>query len=109
VSNAAPLLLLLGVAVVFWLLMLRPAQRQRRELHVMQSSVAVGDEVMTTSGIFGRVRALDEETVRLEISDGVEIRVVRAAIGRVVEQATPSRDEQTGLAAAPAEPEEKLE
>jgi preprotein translocase subunit YajC len=108
VSNAAPFLLILGVALVFWLLMLRPAQRQRRELHLMQSSVSLGDEVMTTSGIFGVVRALDEETVRLEVSDGVEIRVVRAAIGRVVPPTTSGPEEPTGLA-DDAEPEEKLE
>jgi preprotein translocase subunit YajC len=90
---------------VFWLLMLRPAQRQRRELQIMQSSVGVGDEVMTTSGIFGAVRALDEETVRLEVSDGVEIRVVRAAIGRVVTKAASGTEEPTGLADT-AEPEE---
>jgi preprotein translocase subunit YajC len=106
VSNAAPLLLLLGVAAVFWLLMIRPAQRQRREQHLMQSRVGIGDEVMTTSGIFGEVRALDEETVRLAISDDVEIRVVRAAIGRVVTPAADARDEHTGLADT-AEPEEK--
>ena len=105
-SNAAPLLLVLGVALVFWVLMVRPAQRQRRDLHTMQSSVALGNEVMTTSGIFGVVKALDEETVRLEVSDGVEIRVVRAAIGRVVTQANGSTEEPTGLADT-AEPEEK--
>ena len=104
-SNAAPLLLLLGVAAVFWLLMVRPAQRQRRDQHMLQSSVGIGDEVMTTSGIFGAVQALDDETVRLEISDGVEIRVVRAAIGRVVTKAASGAEEPTGLADT-AEPEE---
>jgi len=108
VSNAAPFLLILGVALVFWLLMLRPAQRQRRELHLMQSSVGLGDEVMTTSGIFGVVRALDEETVRLEVSDAVEIRVVRAAIGRVVTPTASDPEEPKGLAGN-GEPEEKLE
>ena len=37
---------------------------------------------MLTSGIFGTVRALDDDTVALEVADGVTLRVVRAAVGR---------------------------
>jgi preprotein translocase subunit YajC len=123
VSNPGPLLFLLVVAVIFWLLMIRPAQRKARQQQALQSAVAVGDEVMTTSGIFGEVRALEEETVHLAIAEGVQIRVVRAAIARVV---TPSdaltvdpaddptgdgehhpTDEDNALADQTAEPEEK--
>ena len=118
-SNPGPLLFLLVVAVIFWLLMIRPAQRKARQQQALQAAVAVGDEVMTTSGIFGEVRALEEETVHLAIAEGVQIRVVRAAIARVV---TPSdavtdqptdevehhpTDEDNALADPTAEPEEK--
>jgi len=107
VSNAAPLLFLVALAAVFWLLMVRPAQRKARAQQAMQHDLGVGDEVMTTSGIFGEVRSLDEGTVRLTIADGVEIRVVRAAIGRVVTPADRAQDVETGLADTTAEPEEK--
>src|SRR5690242_8689422 len=97
--------------------MIRPAQRKARQQQALQAAVAVGDEVMTTSGIFGEVRALEEETVHLAIADGVQIRIVRAAISRVV---TPPADPETDehdddhhthedneLAETTAEPEEK--
>ena len=73
----------------------------------MQSGLTVGDEVMLTSGIIGVLRSLDEETVDLEVSEGVTVRVVRAAVGQVM---TPvARDDNTELAVDPAaEPEEKL-
>jgi preprotein translocase subunit YajC len=106
-SNAAPFLLFLGVAVVFWLFMIRPAQRRQRQHQSLQSSLGVGDEVMTTSGIFGEVCALDEEAVHLQIAEGVQIRVVRAAIGRVVTPAIQDPDEETTLADSSVEPEEK--
>lgn len=107
-SNAAPLLFLLVVAGAFWLLMVRPQQRRARTLQNLQTSLAVGDEVMTTSGIFGEVRALDEETVHLAVADGVQIRVVRAAIARVVTPTAPTHDDvEAGLADPTAEPEEK--
>jgi preprotein translocase subunit YajC len=105
VDTVAPFLILLGIAVLFWLVMIRPAQRRQRQVAHMQGGLEVGDEVMLTSGIFGTVRALDEETVHLEVADGVTVKTVRAAVGRVV---TPgSRDEGTGLTASTAdEPEE---
>ncbi len=76
-------------------------------MQALQTSLSVGDEVMTTSGIFGEVRALEEETVHLAIADGVDIRVVRAAIARVVTPAAAAPDEENELADTPAEPEEK--
>jgi preprotein translocase subunit YajC len=105
--NAAPLLFLLVVAGAFWLLMVRPAQRRARAQQGLQAGLAVGDDVMTTSGIFGEVRALEGETVHLQVADGVEIRVVRAAIAQVVTPTTDTHDEETGLADTTAEPEEK--
>jgi preprotein translocase subunit YajC len=107
VDTVAPFLILLGIAVLFWLVMIRPAQARQRATARMQSGIVVGDEVMLTSGIFGVVRALDEETMQIEVADDVRLKVVRAAVGRVV---TPeSRDEEETELAAPAadEPEEK--
>jgi preprotein translocase subunit YajC len=105
VKSVAPFLILLGIALLFWLVMIRPAQTRQRAMSRMQGGIAVGDQVMLTSGIFGVVRTLDEEAVHLEVADGVTLRVVRAAVGRVV--APGSRDEETGLAAPGAdEPEE---
>jgi preprotein translocase subunit YajC len=106
VDNLLPVLPLLGIALLFYLLFVRPAQRRQRALGNLQGELSVGDEVMLTSGIIGVLRALDEETVQLEVSEGVTLKVVRAAVGRVVTSA--SRDGGTELAADAAdEPEEK--
>ena len=65
----------------------------------MQSTLEVGDEVVLTSGVFGTVRDLDEGVVKVEIADGVTIRVVRGAVGQV-------RSERTEPDDAPEVPEE---
>ena len=105
-DTVVPFLILLGIAVLFWLVMIRPQQRRQQAMARMQRSVAVGDEVMLTSGIIGLVRSLDDKTVNLEVSEGVRLRVVRAAIGEVVTPAAP--DAGTELEADEAvEPEEK--
>ena len=49
---------LIGIALLFWYLFVRPAQRRQREMGSMQRALAVGDEVMLTSGIFGTVHRL---------------------------------------------------
>jgi preprotein translocase subunit YajC len=107
VSTLATFLPLIGIALLFWFLFVRPAQRRQREMGSMQRAVAVGDEIMLTSGIFGTVTALDDDRISLEVADGVTVRVIRAAIGQVT-PGTQSQDEEaelTGLSAD--EPEEK--
>ena len=91
------LLPLVGIALLFWLLVIRPASRRQRELGRMQSSLSVGDEVMLTSGVFGTLRELQDDRVRVEIAEGVVISVVRGAIGNIV---TPEPE------LGPTEPEE---
>ena len=80
---ASTLLPLVAIALVFWLLIIRPQSRRQRELRDMQSSLSVGDEVVLTSGIFGMVRGVDRRLVQVEIASGVIIRVARAAVGIV--------------------------
>jgi preprotein translocase subunit YajC len=100
---------LVGIALLFWLLFVRPAQRRQRAMGSMQRALSVGDEIMLTSGIFGTVRALDDDSFSLEVADGVTLRVVRAAVGNVVTPVTPvttqSRVDDTELVTD--EPEEK--
>ena len=98
---------MIGIALLFWLLFVRPAQRRQREMGSMQRALSVGDEVMLTSGIFGTVRALEDEKITVEVADGVTLTVIRAAIGQVT-PAPQSQDEEAELIGQPAdEPEEK--
>ncbi len=104
-KNLLQLLPLVAIGLLFWLVLIRPAQRRQRALGQLQRAVDVGDEVMLTSGIYGTVRALDDDAISLEVADGVILRVVRAAVGSVV---TTPADVGAGEAAlVPDEPEEK--
>ena len=92
------LLPLVAIALLFWLLIIRPASRRQKDQLRMQSSVTVGDEVMLTSGIFGRVTELTDDRLMVDISPGVTIRVARGAIGSVI----PVEDRQDAEASEPA-------
>lgn len=73
---------LIGAAMYF--LMIRPQRRRMRQTADLQRSITEGDEILTTSGMYGFVTALDGDTVWLSIADDVEIRVSRAAIARKI-------------------------
>lgn len=73
-------------------MLIRPAQRRSQEAAALAAAVQVGQEVVTTSGLFGRITALDESTVQLLVAPGVELRFDRRAIGRVVGGEMPEGD-----------------
>ena len=77
------LLPLVGIALLFWLFIIRPASRRQKELGRMQSSLSVGDEIVLTSGVYGVVREIEDGTVLVEIAPGVTIKVARGAVGTV--------------------------
>jgi preprotein translocase subunit YajC len=100
VESLASLLPLVGIALLFWLLMIRPAQRRQRETLRMQSAIEAGDEVMLTSGIFGTVKAVVEDRFQVEVAPGVVVEIARGAVGTVVTQAElsdePERSDTVG-------------
>jgi preprotein translocase subunit YajC len=88
-------MLLIGGAMYF--LMIRPQRRKMRNQAALQSSIEVGDEVMTTSGVYGFVTLIEGDIAWLEIDDNVQIRIARQALQRKVdtsqgETAIPSDD-----------------
>ncbi|HVQ88319.1 MAG TPA: preprotein translocase subunit YajC [Actinomycetes bacterium] len=72
-----------------WLLVVKPAQRRTREAQAVSEGVQVGQEVMTGSGLYGTVTAIDEDTVHLAIAPGVTVRFARRAIAVVDPDAEP--------------------
>lgn len=87
-GSALPtLILFLLIPVAMYFLLIRPQKRRQREMVALQQSVEVGDEVMTTSGIYGFVSAFEGDIAWIEVDDDVQIRVARAAIQRKVDTA----------------------
>ncbi|MDH3227825.1 MAG: preprotein translocase subunit YajC [Thermoleophilia bacterium] len=71
-------------AVLIWWVAFRPQQRRKKEMEALQSRVNVGDDIVTTSGIHGRISALEEDTLLLEIAEDTDIRIAKAAVGEIV-------------------------
>jgi preprotein translocase subunit YajC len=90
-----PLILIVGM---IWF-MSRTQRKQRQRQADTVAALQPGTKVITTSGQVGIVEEVDDEYVTLEISDGVLVQFVKAAIGRVIpEEVEESADEATGEA-----------
>ncbi|MBP0990610.1 MAG: preprotein translocase subunit YajC [Oscillospiraceae bacterium] len=69
------------IAVVFYFLLIRPQRKRDKEVQKMRNSLEVGDEIVTSGGIIGRVVSIREDTVVIETgSDRSKIRIMRWAI-----------------------------
>jgi preprotein translocase subunit YajC len=90
-------LILMGV--VFYFLLIRPQNQRRRAQMQMQSDVEVGDDVVTTAGIYGTITEIDDDfgTVTIEVAPNTEIRMARAAIAqRLLDDEELDQDEVEG-------------
>ena len=74
-----------AIFAIFYFLLIRPQQKQRREREELLRAVKRGDRVVTTGGLHGTVTGLDDSTVTLRVADQVKLTFDRSAIGRVVE------------------------
>jgi len=101
ISGILPLLL---IVVVFWFLVLRPARRRQRDAAELQQRLALGDKVMLTSGIFGVVRALDDESLEVEAAPGVLLTVHRQAIAKIVPPDNGGSEGQLGGGSTASDP-----
>lgn len=76
--NLIPFALVLGI---FYFVILLPMKRKQQKVQEFLEALKVGDKVITTSGIYGRVTKLAEQSVQLEIAQNVRVEVAKAAIG----------------------------
>jgi len=76
-SGFLPLIIIMAL---LWLVLLRPQQRRAKNRREMLSKLEVGDEVVMSSGVYGRIASFDEQTVFVDIADNVRVKVTRDSI-----------------------------
>ena len=74
--------------VVLWFLMIRPQMKKAKEHKALIEALSKGDEVVTNSGIAGRVAKVGDDFVALEIAANVEIQIQKPAIAVVLPKGT---------------------
>ncbi|MFF5172971.1 preprotein translocase subunit YajC [Micromonospora sp. NPDC000089] len=86
-GGLTPIIMIALLFGVMYFMMIRPQQKRRREAESMQSTLGIGDEVVTIGGLYGTVTGVEDDTVLLEVAPGVQTRYARPAIARVVTKA----------------------
>jgi len=78
------ILMLLGMVAIFYFLLIRPQQKQEKAKRAMLAAVKVGDSVVTTGGIHGKIASLSDSTITISIDSKFMLTIDRANVGRVV-------------------------
>ncbi len=95
----AQMLQMLGMFVIlgamFYFLMIRPQQKQRKEHDALMKNLKSGDRILTSGGILGIVTNVKEKTLMVKIADNVKIEITRSAVTTVLSKG----DEGAGDAA----------
>ena len=84
-SAFGSLMPLLIIFVFFYLFLIRPQQKQRKELEKQINSIKKDDTILTSGGIYARVIAVKEQDVEAEISHGVRVKIAKSAIVSVLD------------------------
>jgi preprotein translocase subunit YajC len=78
--------LILGV--MFYFLLIRPQQKQRKEQEALLKNIKTGDKILMNSGIYGIVSNVKDKTLMVKIADNVKVEVLKSAVSSVVQKST---------------------
>jgi preprotein translocase subunit YajC len=87
-STLLSMLPLVLMFVVLYFIMIRPQMKKQKEHKAMVEALAKGDEVVIGGGVLGRVAKLGDSTLHVEVANGVELQVQRAAVVQVLPKGT---------------------
>jgi len=77
-----------GFVIIFYFLIWRPQSKRANEHKNLLSSLGKGDEVMTNSGILGRITKVDDLYVGLQVADNLELKMQKASVAAVLPKGT---------------------
>ena len=69
------------IMVIFYVLLILPAQKRQKKVAQMLSELKNGDKVITTGGVYGTIVGIEDDAIQLRIADQVKIKVLRSAVG----------------------------
>ncbi len=82
------------LGVMFYFLLIRPQQKQRKEQENLLNNLKAGDRILTSGGIYGVVANVKDKTVLVKIADNVKVEMTKTAITTVVQKSEESGGEE---------------
>jgi preprotein translocase subunit YajC len=75
---------ILVLLALMWFLLIRPQRRRQLEAKKMIDSLEVGKEIVTAGGLYGTITDMEDDELRVEVAEGVEVRIAKRAVAAVV-------------------------
>ncbi len=88
VDSMFPMFMLVAIFVLFYFMLIRPQNKRAKEHQRLISELHKGDEVITNGGFLGKIVKLDDQYIRIALSEGVEVTVQRNAINSILPKGT---------------------
>jgi preprotein translocase subunit YajC len=84
-SSYSGILMMVLIFVVFYFFMIRPQSKKQKEIKKQREAMQVGDKVVTSGGIYGKVKELKDTTIIIEIAENVRIKVDKNSVFATVD------------------------
>jgi preprotein translocase subunit YajC len=82
------LLFLGGFVLIFYFLLWRPQSKRRKEHQALMAGLSKGDEVVTAGGIVGQVNKVEDDFIKVQVANNVELRIQKSAVGATLPKGT---------------------
>ena len=94
-GGAGNLLFFAGLAAIMYFVLIRPQQKQAKDQQNMIAALKKGDDVVTSSGILGKIVLVADKTITVEVASGVKLRMLKSAIqAKVTVGDEPAKDDK---------------
>ncbi len=79
------MLIMIGIFfAIMYFMIIRPQQKRQKEHKALMDSLSKGDEVVTNGGMMGKIKAVNDDVIRIELTEGVVIKVQKQAVASVL-------------------------
>ncbi|MDR2498774.1 MAG: preprotein translocase subunit YajC [Tannerellaceae bacterium] len=86
-NNYSFLIMMVLFFVIIYFFMIRPQQKRQKDIQKARESIQAGDKVLTSGGLYGKVREVSDKYMVVEIAEGVKVRVDKNSVFAVNEEA----------------------
>lgn len=79
-NSSMSIIMIVAMIAIFYFFMIRPQQKRQKNIQKAREAMKVGDKVVTAGGIHGRIKEIADQSMLIEVADGVRIRVDKASV-----------------------------
>lgn len=85
-GGMSSLIMMAAIFAIFYFILIRPQQKKMKEHKKMVEELKKGDKIITSGGIYGTVVGTGANTLKVEIADGVKVKIARTTVGTVISE-----------------------